>query len=63
MLGQGKQQYGAMISDGEISGFVGFDMFFFFFTGVLVLLCMGFLVFDFFFFLCNFFFSDLKISQ
>ena len=62
MLGQGEQQYGAMIGDSEISGFVGFDMFFFFFLLVfLVLLRMGILVFE--FFLCNFFFSDLKISQ
>ena len=33
MLGQGGQQYGAMIGDDEISGFVGVDIFLFF-TGV-----------------------------
>ena len=43
-----------MIGDGEISGFVGFDIYiyiyFFFLLVFLVLLRMGFLVFDFFFF-------------
>ena len=38
MLDQGRQQYGAIIGDGEISGFVGFDIYIyiyiFFFTGV-----------------------------
>ena len=40
MLGQGGQQYGAIIGDGEISGFVGFDIYIyiyiniFFFTSV-----------------------------
>ena len=41
-----------MIGDGEISGFVGFDIYiyiyFFFLLVFLVLLRMGFLVFDFF---------------
>ena len=63
MLGQGEQQYGAMIGDDENSRFIGFGLlglwvfdilfFFFFLLAFLVLLHMGFLVFD--FFLCNFF--------
>ena len=61
MLDQGRQQYGAIIGDGEISGFVGFDIYiyiyFFFLLVFLVLLCMGFLVFDFFF--CAIFFSQI----
>ena len=54
MLGQGEQQNDAMISDDGNSGFMGLwisDMFFFFFFFLLVflvLLRMGFLVFDFF---------------
>ena len=37
MLGQGGQQYGAIIGEGEISGFVGFDIYIYkyiFFTSV-----------------------------
>ena len=61
------QQHGAMISNCKNSGFMGvldcwvcgfliFCFCFCFFLQVfLVLLCMGFLVFDFFFFGCNFF--------
>ena len=67
MLGQGGQQYGAMIGDGENSRFMGFgllglwifDIFFGFFLLVfLVLLCMGFLVFDFIF--CAIFFLKFE---
>ena len=60
-----------MIGDDENSRFMGFGLlglwvfdilfFFFFLLAFLVLLNMGFLVFDFFF--VQFFFLDLKISQ
>ena len=67
VLGQGREQYGAMIGNDENSGFMGFAL-----LGLWVSICCVFFLqcfwfffacLIFFFFWYNFFFLDLKISQ